>query len=348
MTDKQPGRAYEHVQRKLTEQERTALRESLASHGLRDAITLDQNNDILDGYNREDLCHELGIATHYRVLEVADPVHWIRHNQTARRNLAEAEMRELIVEMKTANPEASTRKIAERLGTTAMNVSRALNKAGVTGVTPIKGKDGKTYKPKTNPKEKLEKALHAYDRRKAAGEPITYEALMEEAGTSSMPVRRALDIRKTEEALASQEEIVLSASMQEKFDAKIRAYKKQIDLAFETAVSNEARKLSEELGLRHYLDKLKEVEDLLNSPRWAIMSTAHFKLILACLHPDNARQGHEKRFEEAFALFNGYKPKLIDLSSEKEEKDRRKRIEARGSPLPRTVEEMLARRKKHS
>jgi hypothetical protein len=216
-------------------------------------------------------------------------------------------------------------------------------------VNRVKGKDGKvrTYKVKAKPatpSANIEKALHIYDRRQAAGESLDPKSIAEEMGTSITPARFAINQRRTEEALAEQADIILSASAQEKFDAKVRAMRKDFDLQVETAARELHRKWREEMSLPHYFEKLEEVESLLNSPRWAVMPISHYKTILACLHPDNARPGHEKRFEEAFALFNNYKPKLVDLSSEKEEKDRLKRIELRGNPLPRTVEEMLARK----
>jgi hypothetical protein len=335
---------YKHVQRPLNDQERTALRESLARYGLRDPITLDQHGDIIDGYNRTELCAELGIPVLHRVLDVDDPVHWIRHNQTARRNLGEKEMRDLIVETKAQDPEASTRTIAEKLGVNQSTVARTLKKSPDASASPVKGKDGKTYKPKPrrNKSDKLDEALRVYDRRKLAGEPISEETIAQEMGASVTPGRRAIAVRRAEEALGEQAEIILSASMQEKFDAKVRAITKQMQLEFETAVRVEAKRRDDEIGFPHYFEKLKEVERLLNSPRWAVMPADHFKTILACLHPDNSAS-KEKR-EEAFRLFNGYKLKLIDLSLEKEEKDRLKRIELRGNPLPRTVEEMLARK----
>jgi hypothetical protein len=365
MTNRPPGRAYEHVQRKLTEQERTALRESLAAHGLREAITIDQHGDIIDGYNREALCGELGIPVAYRTLEVADPVHWIRHNQTARRNLSEAEMRDLIMETKTQNPEASVRIIAEKLGTSKTTVARALSNSTVPHgtVNRVKGKDGKvrTYTPKPKaeaeadpdtkvrtPKQRglspqVEKALHVYDRRKLAGESLSYDAMEAEAGVSSSAFSRAIAIRQAEEAVVKQAEIILSASAQEKFDAKVRAFEKNFDLKVET-LGRELFNKWKEGAIQGYFDELRKVESLINNPRWAIMPLAHYKKIVACLHPDNARPGHEDRFNEAFVLFNDYKPKLVDLSSEKDEKARLKRIELRGNPLPRTVEEMLARK----
>lgn len=151
-----------------------------------------------------------------------------------------------------------------------------------------------------------ERALDAIERREQAGEPISREAIVIEAGVSRGVA-----------------------------DSALAAYKTKL---------GSVREQSEELGLGHYFERLKEVEDLLNSPRWAVMPPAHYKQILSRLHPDRARAGDEAEAAEAFALFNSYKPKLVDLSSEKDEKDRLKRIEARGNPLPRTVEEMLARK----
>jgi hypothetical protein len=347
MTDQPPGRAYEHVQRKLTEQERTALRESLAAHGLRDAITLDQHGDILDGYNREDLCRELGIKPVYRVLEVTDPVHWIRHNQTARRNLSEAEMRELIVETKAQNPEASTRTIAEKLGTSFATVARTLRNTTVSGdtVNKVKGKDGKvrTYKAKPKQAPQMDKAVHAIERREQAGEPVTREAIVAEAGVSRGIADSALAAHKAS-AKPDPDAIVLSMSAQEKYDAKLRAYAKEFDYKVETLARELHRKWREENSLPAYFQKLEEVERLLKDTRFALMPLAHFMKILSRLHPDRARPGDEKDANEAFTLFNSYKLKLVDLSAEKDEKARLKRIELRGNPLPRTVEEMLARK----
>jgi predicted transcriptional regulator len=334
-----PKRAYEHVQRKLTEQERSALRESLATHGLRDAITLDQHGDILDGYNREDLCRELGIKPRYRVLEVDDPVHWIRHNQTARRNLGEAEMRELIVDMKTENPEASAQTIAERLGTSKATVTRTLRNTGGLDKSPVKGKDGKTYKAKPkNPANdaKLEKALHAYDRRKAAGEEITYEALMEEAGTSSMPVRRALSIRKGQEELGEQAEIILSASMQQKYEAKVRALKKTFEYEVQTRVLSDIKTHMEKYGIPNYMALLRKVEGMIEHKR-GVMKRAEFRIIQRCLHPDTGQHVSDANRNEAFRLFMSLEARLVD--DDKEQADLK-----RVSTLPRTVEEMLARK----
>ena len=340
-----PGRAYEHVQRKLTEQERTALRESLQTHGQRDEIILDQHNDIIDGYNREDLCRELGIEPRYVTLHVDDPVYWILHNQTARRNLGAKEMRELIVETKAKDPTASTRDIAEKLGASKSVVAKVLKNTGAHAGAPVIGKDGKTYKPKRQHKPsqadlKLEAALRAYDRRKAAGEEITYEALQQEAGTSSMPVRRAIAMRKGAEEVEQQAEIVLSASAQEKLDAKLRAHQRQLDLEFETRVLAESRKRLDEWDIPHYLKTLRKVEQLLEWRKGGgVMSRADYRKIMRCIHPDTGAHVSDEIRNEAFRLFNQYEAKLV---SDNEQVDIKK-----VSTLPRTVEEMMARRRRH-
>ena len=62
-----------------------------------------------------------------------------------------------------------------------------------------------------------------------------------------------------------------------------------------------------------------------------------YRKILGCLHPDAVEDPERKpRFEEAFQLFKRYKARLVDDSEQADVK--------RDSTLPRTVEEMLARK----
>jgi alkylated DNA nucleotide flippase Atl1 len=344
MTSKKPGRAYEHVQRKLTEQERNALRESLAEHGLRDAITLDQHGDILDGYNRFDLCAELGIEPHYRVLEVDDPVHWIRHNQTARRNLGEKEMQELIVETKARNPQASTRTIAEKLGTSQRTVARAIRKATEPdgSINRVVGKDGKvrTYKAKPKPEnEKLDAALAEYDRRKLAGEAISRTAIAEAIGSSGMPAQVAIKLRQEQEELVRQEEVVLSASMQEKFDARVRAFKKTFDHEVETKVIGQIKQRLDEWYIPEYMKLLREVKQMLTWKR-GVMTRKEYNKVIRCLHPDTGGHASDEARGEAFRLFTIHEARLVDDAEEA----RLKRVVG----LPNTVEEMVARKRTKS
>jgi hypothetical protein len=192
----------------------------------------------------------------------------------------------------------------------------------------------KPPKPKkTN--DKLEAALHVYDRRKLAGEELTYEAIAKEAGVSSTPVRRAIAIREAEEAAGKEEQAALSMSAKEKLEAAIRREIRRLELEAETKARQEARRIVDELSIPNYLETLKKVEGMLKWTR-GVMPRSEYRKILACLHPDMARDGHAKRFEEAFRLFNQYEAKLV---IDNEQADIKK-----VSTLPRTVEEMLARK----
>ena len=195
----------------------------------------------------------------------------------------------------------------------------------------------KKVKKETTPE--LEKALHVYDRRKAAGEPLTYEAIQEEAGVSATPVRVALAQRKAEEKMAQTGDIVLSMSAKEKFDAKVRAYQKQIDLEAETRAMNEARKQVEEWHIPEYMKTLRTVQKLLEWRRGGgIMTRLEYRAIQRVLHPDTGPHVSDEKRNEAFRLFTQYEVKLV---ADNEQADLKK-----VSTLPQTVEELLARRKK--
>jgi hypothetical protein len=193
----------------------------------------------------------------------------------------------------------------------------------------------KTPKPKkTN--EKLEKALHAYDRRKQAGEELTYEAIQKEAGVSSTPVRRAIAMREAEAKVSVAETAGLSASAQEKLQIAIRREMKRLELEVETRVLNEAQKRIEEWYLPDYMKLLRKVEKMLEYKR-GLMSRADYRKILRCVHPDTGAHVSDANRNEAFRLFTQLEARLVDDAEQADLK--------RVSTLPKTVEEMLARRK---
>jgi len=194
---------------------------------------------------------------------------------------------------------------------------------------------GKPPKPKkTN--EKLEKALHAYDRRKQAGEELTYEAIQQEAGVSSTPVRRAIAMREAEEKASADAVSGLSMSAKEKLQAAIRAEIKRLELEAETRAINEAQKRIEEWFLPDYMKLLRKVEKMLEYKR-GLMSRADYRKILRCVHPDTGAHVSDANRNEAFRLFTQLEARLVDDAEQADLK--------RVSTLPKTVEEMLARRK---
>ena len=193
----------------------------------------------------------------------------------------------------------------------------------------------KTPKPKkTN--EKLEKALHAYDRRKQAGEELTYEAIQQEAGVSSTPVRRAIAMREAEAKASTDATVSLSASAKEKLQAAIRREMKRLELETETRVIEETKRRIEEWHLPNYMKLLRTVEDMLKFKR-GLMSRADYRKILRCVHPDTGAHVSDANRNEAFRLFTQLEARLVDDAEQADLK--------RVSTLPKTVEELLARRK---
>jgi hypothetical protein len=193
----------------------------------------------------------------------------------------------------------------------------------------------KPPKPKkTN--EKLEKALHAYDRRKQAGEELTYEAIQQEAGVSSTPVRRAIAMREAEEKASTDAAAGLSMSAKEKLQAAIRGEIKRLELEAETRAINEAQKRIEEWFLPDYMKLLRKVEKMLEYKR-GLMSRADYRKILRCVHPDTGAHVSDANRNEAFRLFTQLEARLVDDAEQADLK--------RVSTLPKTVEELLARRK---
>jgi N6-adenosine-specific RNA methylase IME4 len=77
---------------KLREEEYTQLRENLRREGCRDPLVIWQEQDILvDGHNRYDLCQEMGIG--YDMVPLSFPdrdtaLDWVINNQLGRRNLS--------------------------------------------------------------------------------------------------------------------------------------------------------------------------------------------------------------------------------------------------------------------
>jgi len=184
--------------------------------------------------------------------------------------------------------------------------------------------------------EKLEKALHAYDRRKQAGEELTYEAIQQEAGVSSTPVRRAIAMREAEAKVSTDATVSLSASAKEKLQAAIRRETKRLELETETRVIEETKKRMEEWHLPNYMKLLRTVEDMLKFKR-GLMSRADYRKILRCVHPDTGAHVSDANRNEAFRLFTQLEARLVDDAEQADLK--------RVSTLPKTVEELLARRK---
>lgn len=84
----------------LTKEERINLKADIKENGVRDKVILRKGSTmLLDGYNRVDICKELGIKEiDYVVKDVDDPKQWILKNQLSRRNLTELQRDKLIAQ----------------------------------------------------------------------------------------------------------------------------------------------------------------------------------------------------------------------------------------------------------
>ena len=98
--------------------------------------------------------------------------------------------------------------------------------------------------------------------------------------------------------------------------------------------SRQVSKAFDEIMIPHAFEQAEFADAVLRSHR-GLMSAADYKKILTCLHPDTAMPGWKDRCAEAFDLFKKLEGVLV--------LPEQNRIPT--SDLPRTVEELLARRK---
>ena len=232
----------------------------------------------------------------------------------------------------------------------------------------------KTPKPKSKPiSTERERAFAAYDRRKAAGEELTWEAVRAEAKTGHTVVRVVFTAREVEEKIRAEiaqeappapdpaqaeqaaasaeftrplEEAVLAyaskltGAEKKRWDKRVEAFKWQIAQEIADQASAQHRKWKEETGIAYYEKRLDNLEGMLTAWRYSVMRKAEYNTIMRCLHPDTAHSRTSEERAEAFRLFTHYKLKMIN--------DDEERIAARRelySNMPKTLADMLASKK---
>jgi hypothetical protein len=212
---------------------------------------------------------------------------------------------------------------------------------------------------KTKPNAARARAFAAYDRRKAAGEELTHEAVAEEAGTSGTPVRAVFTTREAEAALEAkaterarlleairplEEETLVYIRHMPQADKKRR--KKEIE-EFHYWIRQQAadmydawiKKWKADTGADFYEARLDKMEKLFASWPHSVMRRSEYNTIMRYLHPDTAASRSDEQRADAFRLFTQYRPKMVSDHFEDVAKK-----ELTGT-LPRTLEEMLARRR---
>ena len=195
-----------------------------------------------------------------------------------------------------------------------------------------------SQKPKTAPRlnttPEMQKALDAYDAFKAAGIEPTQEQVETKAGVSSTAVRRAFERRRTEAELANQAPDLsgFSATAKAKVEAAARQYQKQLDASFDVKFQQAIRQHMAEHVMPLYAEKLALADRILKVNQKPF-SIEEYRRLLSALHPDSSSV---ERRTEMFLIV-----KQRELLLRPAEKDK-----PLSGDLPKTVEELLARRKK--
>jgi N6-adenosine-specific RNA methylase IME4 len=117
--------------------------------------------------------------------------------------------------------------------------------------------------------------------------------------------------------------------------------KKQFDRAVRKAVAEreaeiraEVHRAYNETIIPHSIDRAEYADEFF-ATRNGVMTRDDFRKIVSCLHPDTASPPWRERCGEAFALFKSFERLLVKPEPP----------EVRPSDLPRTIEELLKRRK---
>jgi hypothetical protein len=195
-----------------------------------------------------------------------------------------------------------------------------------------------SQKPKADPglttTPELERALAAYDHFKSLGVEPTQTQVEERAKVSNTVVRRAFERRKTEAELAKQEPDLasFSASAKQKIEAAVRKIQKRMDAEFDMRVQQGIRAHMAEHVLPMYAEKLA-LADRIIAVHKRPFSIEEYRKLLGALHPDSSSV--ERRTE----MFRLVKERELLLRPAERDKPL-------SSDLPKTIEELLARRKK--
>jgi hypothetical protein len=145
-----------------------------------------------------------------------------------------------------------------------------------------------------------------------AGEPVNREKLQKEYGMSNAIFDTAIYAEVARrEALEQLGLATWHTTAQEKLDAGMRQYKKNLDMQFEQRVQQEIRLRIEST----VLPSLRKREDDANrviKARKGVMSKATYTKILSCLHPDRVDGDVlKRRFEQVFHLFKDMELLLV-------------------------------------
>jgi hypothetical protein len=204
------------------------------------------------------------------------------------------------------------------MGTRLTEARKILEMTKLTSIQNIYAKEcgwrstrssGPTRHNTPKPARAREKATHAIERREQAGEPVTREAIVEEAGVSRGVADSALAAHHAKASADYSEDIVLSMSAEERFQAKVRAFRKNFDYEVETKARAMHQQWYEE-SMKHWNERLTKFERQL-AFRPGVMKAAEYRTLMLCCHPDTAPNASEAKRNEATRILTEYRLKLM-------------------------------------
>ena len=192
----------------------------------------------------------------------------------------------------------------------------------------------KTQKSKTTrASPKTQAALDAYDALKAAGvaEP-TRDQVALKAGVGSTPARQAITQRKTAAAVIGQDPDLegMPKSWASKYEAAVRRRVMQLEAEYDRRRMDQVQKHIEEYLMPVYREKLEKAERVMQVGKKPF-TIDEYRQLLGALHPDSTVESRTKMFIVVKDREHLLRPPERDkpLSGD----------------LPKTLEELLARRK---
>jgi DNA-binding MarR family transcriptional regulator len=120
----------------LTDEERADLTESIKKFGVRQAVTVDENNIMLDGHHRAMIAAQLGVTYPIEVvtdLSDQDKRRMVRQLNLARRHLTRKQKEDIIAAALKDEPEKSDRQHAADLGVSPTTVGTTRKKLEASG-----------------------------------------------------------------------------------------------------------------------------------------------------------------------------------------------------------------------
>lgn len=304
----------------------TELRDSLKEGWVEELPAIqDENGVVLVGNRRLRLAAELGIQPVIKTITVgqgtaadAKRFRLAYASNIGGKPMTTAERKKLAIYLaQTRNWQQS--RIGKALGVGQQIVSRYLNEAGVYDqvVNPLPprpqggrppGRRRTRQDPRTAPEGTRAAAAsavldHGQTQRQAARD----RGLTEHAVRTAVIEEEARREVRTEEPQVTRD--MLSLSAQEKLDAALRRYQRELDATFSARVQAEIVQRHEYLSAQD-LETIRNADLVMSSNR-GIMKPAQYRDLLRCLHPDTHANVTPDALNRSFELIHRLKGVLV-------------------------------------